>query len=114
LFSETFYGKREISKFIGSHGCNSFKVRDNAFSYLMNLLCSTYGGDETYRVLVGKPEGKIPLGRHGRRWEDDIQIDIQEVGWANMNRMDLAQNRNMRRASGTIPCREILDYLNTY
>ena len=33
-----------------------------------------------YRVLVGKPEGKIPLGRTRGRWEDDIKIDLQEVG----------------------------------
>jgi len=33
-----------------------------------------------YRVLVGKPEGKRQLGRPGRRWEDNIEIDIQEVG----------------------------------
>jgi len=33
-----------------------------------------------YRVLVGKPVGKRPLGRHGRRWEDNIKMDLQEVG----------------------------------
>jgi hypothetical protein len=34
-----------------------------------------------YRGLVGKPEGKRPLGRRGRRWEDNVKIDLQEVGW---------------------------------
>ena len=34
-----------------------------------------------YRVLVGKPEGKKPLGRHRHRWKDIIKMDIQEVGW---------------------------------
>jgi hypothetical protein len=34
-----------------------------------------------YRVLVGKPEGKRPLGRHRRRWEHNINMDLQEVGW---------------------------------
>jgi hypothetical protein len=34
-----------------------------------------------YRVLVGKPEGKRPLGRPWRRWEDNIKMDLQEVGW---------------------------------
>ena len=34
-----------------------------------------------YRVLVGKPEGKRPLGRPRRRWMDNIRIDLQEVGW---------------------------------
>jgi hypothetical protein len=41
-----------------------------------------YGGDEIYRDLVGKPEGKIPLGRPRRRWEDNIKMDNQEAGWA--------------------------------
>jgi len=35
----------------------------------------------TYRVLVGKSEGKSPLGRSRHRWEDDSKMDIQEVGW---------------------------------
>jgi len=68
----------------------------------MKLPCSAYRGNETYRVLVGKPEGKRPLGRLRGRWEDNIKMDIKEVGWAGMNRMDLAQNKNMRRASVTI------------
>jgi hypothetical protein len=34
-----------------------------------------------YRVLVGKPEGKRPLGRHRRRWKDNIKMDLQEVEW---------------------------------
>jgi hypothetical protein len=36
-----------------------------------------------YRVLVGKPEGKIPLGNSCRRWEEDIKMDNEEVGWGN-------------------------------
>jgi hypothetical protein len=35
-----------------------------------------------HRVLVGKPEGKRPLGRTRRRWEDNIKMDLQEVGWS--------------------------------
>jgi hypothetical protein len=38
------------------------------------------GGRGVYRVLVGKPEGKRPLGRPRRRWEDNIKMDLQEVG----------------------------------
>jgi hypothetical protein len=34
-----------------------------------------------YRVLVGRPEGKRPIGRPRRRWEDNIKMDLQEVGW---------------------------------
>jgi hypothetical protein len=36
---------------------------------------------DVYRVLVGKPEGKSPLGRTRSRWEDNIKMDLQEVGW---------------------------------
>jgi hypothetical protein len=38
-------------------------------------------GRNVYRVLVGKPEGKIPLERPRRRWEDGIKIDLGEIGW---------------------------------
>jgi hypothetical protein len=34
-----------------------------------------------YRVLVGKPEGSRPFGRHRRSWEDNIKVDLQDVGW---------------------------------
>jgi hypothetical protein len=48
---------------------------------------------------VGKPEGKRPLGRPRRRWEDNIKMDIREIGWGGMEWIDLAQNRDQRRAS---------------
>jgi hypothetical protein len=38
-------------------------------------------GRNLYRVLVGKPEGKRPLGRPRRRWEDGIKMDLEEIGW---------------------------------
>jgi len=47
-----------------------------------------------YRVLVGKPEGKRPLGRPRRRWEDKVKMDLQEVGCGGMDWIDLAQDRN--------------------
>jgi hypothetical protein len=47
-----------------------------------------------YRVLVGKPEGKRPLRRHRRRWEDNIKMDIQEVGCGGMGCFELAQDRD--------------------
>jgi hypothetical protein len=45
------------------------------------------------RILVGKPEGKRPLGRQTRRWVDDIKIILREIGWDGMNWIDLAQDR---------------------
>jgi len=47
-----------------------------------------------YRVLVGKPEGKRPLGRPRRRWEDNIKRDLQEVGRGCGDWMELAQDRD--------------------
>jgi len=43
-----------------------------------------------YRVLVGKPEGKRPLGRPRHRWEDNIKMDLWEVGCGDMDRIDIA------------------------
>jgi len=51
-----------------------------------------------YRVLVGKPEGKRPLGRPRRRWEDNIKMDLQEVGCDGMDWIDLDQDRDSWRA----------------
>ena len=47
-----------------------------------------------YRVLVGKPEGKRPLGRPRRRWVDNIRVDLQEVGCGCMDWIVLAQGRD--------------------
>ena len=54
-------------------------------------------GKSVHRVLVGKPEGKGPLGRPRRRWEDSIKMDLQEVGGGG-DWMDLAQDRDRWRA----------------
>jgi hypothetical protein len=43
-----------------------------------------------YRALVGKPEGRRPLGRPRRRWEDNIKIDLREVGWGDVDWIDMA------------------------
>ena len=51
-----------------------------------------------HRVLVGKSEGKRPLGRSRRRWEDNITIDLQEVGRGRGDWMELAQDRDGWRA----------------
>jgi hypothetical protein len=49
------------------------------------------------KVLVGKPEGKRPLGRPKRRWEDNIRMDLQEVGCGDIDWIELAQDRDSWR-----------------
>jgi hypothetical protein len=44
-----------------------------------------------YRILIGNPEGKRPLGRPRHRWEDDIKMDLREIGWCGME-IDLSQD----------------------
>ena len=66
------------------------RVMTAVLTYL-NFYCSTRG---VHRVLVGKPEGKRPLGRPRRRWEDNIKMDLQEVGGSFWDWMELAQDRD--------------------
>jgi hypothetical protein len=47
-----------------------------------------------YRILVGKPEGKRPLGRPRRRWVDNIKLNLIEIGWGGMDWIDLTQDRD--------------------
>jgi hypothetical protein len=57
--------------------------------------CSTNGEKRNaYRLLVGKPEGKRPLGRPKRRWVDNIRMDLGEVGRGDVDWIGLAQDRN--------------------
>jgi hypothetical protein len=51
-----------------------------------------------YRLLVGKPEGRRPLGRSRRRWLDNIRMDLVEVGWGDVGWIGLAQDRDRWRA----------------
>jgi hypothetical protein len=66
----------------------------------MARACSAYGveGRGVYKVLVGKPGGKRPLVRPMRRWEDNIKMDLQEVGCRDMDLTELAQDRNRWQA----------------
>jgi hypothetical protein len=62
----------------------------------MGRACSTNGGERnayTSTILVGKPEGKRPLGRPRRRWVDNIKINLRKIGWDGMDWIDLAQGR---------------------
>jgi hypothetical protein len=66
----------------------------------MGGACGTYGRERrgVYKVLLGKPEGKRPLGRPRSRWEDNIKMDLQEVGCGGMEWIELVQDRERWRA----------------
>jgi hypothetical protein len=51
-----------------------------------------------YRVLMEKPDGKKPLGRPRRRWEDRIRMDLRKIGWGSVDWIQLAQDRDRWRA----------------
>ena len=59
--------------------------------------CGAHGGRGVHMVLVGKPEGKMPLGKPRRRWKDNIKMDLQDVGGSG-DWMGLAQDRDRWRA----------------
>jgi hypothetical protein len=64
----------------------------------MGRACSTNGeGRNACRILMGKPNGKRPLGRRRRRSVDNIKIDLTEIEWDGMNWIDLAQDRDQWR-----------------
>jgi hypothetical protein len=65
----------------------------------MGRSCSTnVEKRKAYRLLVGKPEGKRPLGRPRLRWVDNIRMDLGEVGWGDVDWIGLAKDRSRWRA----------------
>jgi transposase len=65
----------------------------------MGGACSTNGEKwNSYRILVGKREGKRPLGRPRRRWEYNIKTDFKEIRWGGMGCIDLAQDGDQWKA----------------
>ena len=68
----------------------------------MGRACSAYGEDRSVQRVLGKPEGKRPLGTPRRRWEDNIKMDLLEVGGGLGKWMELSQDRDSWRALGTV------------
>jgi hypothetical protein len=82
------------------------------------MACSSYGGEERHlQVFGGNLEGKRPLGRPRRRWEENIKMDLQEVGCGTMDWIELDQDTDRWRTlvkcdnepSGSTKCGEFLD-----
>jgi len=68
-------------------------IKSRRMRWVGHVACMGEGRD-MYRVLVGKHEGKRPLGRPRRRWEDNIKMDLQEVGCGGMDWIELAQDKD--------------------
>jgi hypothetical protein len=85
----------------------------------MGWSCSTNGEKKNAHILlVGKPEGKKPLGRPRRRWVDNIRMDLGEVGWGDVDWIGVAKDRNRWRAlvnsvlnlRGSMKCWETIEW----
>jgi hypothetical protein len=72
--------------------CKNDQVKEDK----MGSACSTKR--KAYKILVGKPEGKRPLGRPRHGWVDNIKMDLREIGWDGVDWIDLAQDRDQWRA----------------
>jgi hypothetical protein len=65
----------------------------------MGLACSIHGEkSNAYRILIGQPEGKRPLGIPRCRWEDNTKVDLREIGWGVMVWISVAQDKVQLRA----------------
>jgi hypothetical protein len=82
----------------------------------MSRACSTNGEKgNSYIILVGKPEGKRPLGRPRRRWVDNIKMDFREVGWDSVDVIGVSQEKDHdNQSSGSIKCWEFLEWLHKW
>jgi hypothetical protein len=72
---------------------NIVRVNKSRRMWWAGLVARKGEGRGVHRVLVGRPEGKRPLGRPRRRWEDNIKMDFREIGIDGANWIRLAQNR---------------------
>jgi hypothetical protein len=86
----------ELHNLYASPNYQDDQIKENE----MGGACNTHESERrnAYEIFVGKPEGKRPLGRPRRRWEDNIRMDLRVIGWEGVDCMHLAQDRNQWRA----------------
>ena len=94
----SWWGNRRERDHWGDIGIDGWIILGQIEKNEMGWACGAYGwGEGVYRVLVGKPEGKRPLGRTRCKWVDNIRMDFQEVGCGYMDWIGLAQDRDSWR-----------------
>jgi hypothetical protein len=72
-----------------------FLRQDQVKANEVDRACGTHGrGEKVYKILLGKPEGRRPLGRQRRRWGDGFRMDLREIGWGSVDWIRLAQDRD--------------------
>jgi hypothetical protein len=79
-------------------GCPYFVVLEAATRWEGYVVRMGGGRRNACRILVGKPEGKRPLGRPSHRWVNNIKMHLREIGWHDVDVIDLAQDRDQWRA----------------
>jgi hypothetical protein len=87
-----------MRNFISAKYCIIRKIKSRRMRWAGHVACMG-NKRNAYRILVGKPEGKSTLGRIRHRWEDNIRMDLSEIGWGGMDWIDLAEDRNQWRVS---------------
>jgi hypothetical protein len=72
------------------------QYKNNSKEDEMGGACGAHGGGErgAYNILVGRPQGRRPLGRHMRRWEDNNKIGLREIGFGDVDWIHLAQDKD--------------------
>ena len=93
--------KRELS--IGL--CGATQLTRSVFHLEFSVKCRMEESRSAFIILTGRPTGKIPLGRPRRRWEDNIRMDLEEVGINAGNWVDSTQDRNYWRALAALNLR---------
>jgi hypothetical protein len=88
----TFVGKLHNNEFRSLYSSPNIVrvIKSRRMRWVGHVACM---GEALYRVLVGRPEGKIPLGKPRCRWEDNIKMDLREIGIDGVNWIQLAQDR---------------------
>jgi hypothetical protein len=86
---------RNVLVYVHSYSFRNHKKHKEAIKHFQP---AAHKMRNAYSILLGKPEGRRPLGKPRRRWVDNIKIDLRDIGWDGVDWVDLAQDRGQWRA----------------